>query len=168
MLILHFLGLAGDSATPPGLRDVQAALERMDPQRARYYAAFAYILGRVAAADDHVGVDEGAVIRQALEREAGMSAEQAALVAEMAHRPGGAGEIEDHLVSREFVRLGGRDQQLQLLNCLFAVAAAEGQISREEEEEIRQIARELEISERDMITVRYRYLRNLKGRAAKA
>ena len=56
MSLLRFLGLGdktpdvadGDTAT---VRRISAKLSRLDPERAKYLAAFAYVLARVAHAD---------------------------------------------------------------------------------------------------------------------
>ena len=40
------------------LRDTLDALDHMEPNRARFLAAFAYLLGRVAHADQHVSPEE--------------------------------------------------------------------------------------------------------------
>ena len=40
------------------LRDILERLDHLPPDRARYLAAFAYLLGRVAGADQHVSAGE--------------------------------------------------------------------------------------------------------------
>ena len=53
--IRAWLGLdRPETPEPAPLRDVLAALDHLEPARARYLAAFAYLLGRVAHADQHV------------------------------------------------------------------------------------------------------------------
>jgi uncharacterized tellurite resistance protein B-like protein len=58
------------------------------------------------------------------------------------------------VVSREFNKIATRQQKLALLDCLFAVSAAEGLISHDEDNEIRRISRELILEHRDFIAVR--------------
>ena len=41
------------------LRDTLDALDNLEPDRARFLAAFAYLLGRVASADQHVSAHQG-------------------------------------------------------------------------------------------------------------
>jgi hypothetical protein len=48
------LGEAAASAEPAPLRDLINALDRLEPERAQYLARFAYLLGRVARADEQV------------------------------------------------------------------------------------------------------------------
>jgi hypothetical protein len=57
MSVLKFLGLekkdaaASAAAETDTVRKITDALDRLDPDRARYIAAFAYILSRVSHAD---------------------------------------------------------------------------------------------------------------------
>jgi uncharacterized tellurite resistance protein B-like protein len=60
-------------------------------------------------------------------------------------------------VTREFSRIATREEKLALLDCLFAVAAAEDGISATEDNEIRQIVNELGLGHPDFIAVRSRW-----------
>ena len=53
------------------------------------------------------------------------------------------GGTENYLVTREFREIATAEQRLELLDCLFAVAAADGAISTAEESQSGQIAKEL-------------------------
>ncbi len=53
------------------------------------------------------------------------------------------GGTENYLVTREFREIATAEQRLELLDCLFAVAAADGSISAIEESQAGQIAKEL-------------------------
>jgi uncharacterized tellurite resistance protein B-like protein len=64
------------------------------------------------------------------------------------------GGTENFPVTREFSRIATREQMLGLLDCLFAVSAAEGDISLAEDNEVRQIASELGLDHREYIQVR--------------
>ena len=46
------------SAETETVRKIVDALDRLEPERARYIAAFAYLLGRVAHADQHISPEE--------------------------------------------------------------------------------------------------------------
>jgi uncharacterized tellurite resistance protein B-like protein len=67
------------------------------------------------------------------------------------------GATEDFLVTREFSRISTREQKLALLDCLFAVAAAENAISVVKDNVVRQVASELGLEYREFIEVRSRY-----------
>jgi hypothetical protein len=68
MSILQFLGLAGnlDHASHSGetetVRKIVQKLDNLPEEQARYIAAFAYLLSRVARADLHVSREETAAI----------------------------------------------------------------------------------------------------------
>ena len=59
-LFRSWLGVDSHSSgePQPALRELLDALDRLEPARARYLAQFAYLLGRVAHADQHVGPEE--------------------------------------------------------------------------------------------------------------
>ena len=64
---------------------------------------------------------------------------------------------ENFLVTREFREIASEEQRQQLLECLFAVSAADEAITNEEEAQIRQIASELGFSQPHYLEVRLRY-----------
>src|SRR5688500_2542409 len=66
------------------LREVVDALDRLEPDRARHLARFAYLLGRVAHADRHVSPEETAAMEAMVMQEGGLSADQALLVVKLA------------------------------------------------------------------------------------
>lgn len=140
------------------LREIVQALDRLEPARARYLAAFAYILSRVAEADQHVSAEETAVMEQLVRERGGLPPEQAILVVQLAKTQSLLfGGTENFLVTREFARLATRDEKLSLLNALFAVSSADLRIGTVEDNEIRRISRELGIEHADFISVRAAY-----------
>ena len=67
------------------------------------------------------------------------------------------GGTENFLVTREFNELADREQKEELLDCLFAVSAADDSISSVEEAQIRQIASELGFTHRQFVDARGGY-----------
>src|SRR5688572_19870824 len=106
------------------LRATLQALDHLEPDRARYLAAFAYLLGRVAHADQHVSPEETGAM-EALVREQGeLSQEQAMLVVQLAKTNNLLfGGTANFLIAREFSALASYDQKMALMRCLFAVSA---------------------------------------------
>jgi uncharacterized tellurite resistance protein B-like protein len=148
-------GAAGDSAT---VRKIAAALEDMEPEQARYMAAFAYILGRVANADRVVHHAETATMCRLLREKGSLGEDQAALVVEMARQQGLLfGASEDYLVTREFREISTKEQRIALLDCLFAVSAADRSISALEGRVLMQIADELKLDRREYTALRTTY-----------
>ena len=64
---------------------------------------------------------------------------------------------ENFLVTREFDKIADREQKLALLDCLYAVCAADQNVSTVEDNEIRNISIELKLSHDDFIAVRMKY-----------
>jgi uncharacterized tellurite resistance protein B-like protein len=155
------------AATQQGaLRDLLNALDRVEPARARYLAQFAYLLGRVAHADQHVSAEETRLMEDLVESEGQIPREQAMMVVGLAKTSNLLfGGTDNFIVAREFAVEATREQKLALLRCLFALSAAESRISIEEEREIQRIARELRIEQADLVNLRLEYRKHLPGLA---
>jgi uncharacterized tellurite resistance protein B-like protein len=153
-----------DAATRDALTELIAALERHEPERARHLARFAYLLGRVAHADQHVSAEEIAVMEQLVSREGHLPPDQATLVVALAKNSTRLfGGSDDFIVARDFARDATYEQRLDLVRCLFAVSAAESSISIAEEREIQRIARELRIEPADIVRLRLEHQQHLPG-----
>ena len=148
------------------LRETLNALDHLEPDRARLLAAFAYLLGRVAHADQHVSAEETSAM-EALVREQGqLSPDQAMVVTQLAKTSNLLfGGTANFLIAREFSALASYDQKLALMRCLFGVAATDESISTTEEGEIHRIATELRINHPDLIALRIQHQRYLPGRS---
>ena len=124
--------------------EIARRLHRLGPKTARYLATFACVLARVAHADLHVAQTESAEMRRRVAALAEISADEAALVVEIAEKQSHTlGESEKHAVTREFRRISGGEQRTELVFCLYAVAAADGKVSASETAEIAAICEEL-------------------------
>ena len=165
MSILKFLGLEGQASEKAeaashteAVRQITEELEHLEPDRARYVAKFAYILSRVAHADLDVSEEETKDMERIVQEVGGLPEEQAIVVVHMARtRNLVFGGTDNFLVTRAFNEVAGREQKMRLLDCLFAVSAAEGHISTVEDNEVRQISKELMLEHRDYIAIRLRY-----------
>jgi uncharacterized tellurite resistance protein B-like protein len=146
------------------LRDTLEALDHLDPERARYLAAFAYLLGRVAHADQHVSPEETAAMEALVRRHGQLSQDQAMVVVQLAKSSNLLfGGTANFLVAREFSQLATYDQKLALMQCLFALSASDESISVAEEGEMHRIANELRIDHADLIALRVAHQRHLPG-----
>jgi uncharacterized tellurite resistance protein B-like protein len=146
------------SAETETVRKIVNALDGMEPQRARYIAAFAYLLSRVAHADLDISPEETRVMERIVMDRGGLPEEQAILVVQMAKTQNRLfGGTENFLVTQEFNEIATREQKLALLHCLYAVSAADESISTREDNEIRNISKELLLSHQDFIDVRLEY-----------
>ncbi len=149
---------AASSADTETVRKIAAALDRLDPERARYIAAFAYILSRVARADLQINDEELREMEHLVREKGGLPEEQAVMVVQMAKTQNLLfGGVENFLVTREFAKIATRDQKVALLHCLFGVSASHLSISSAEDTTIRAIARELNLDHADFIAVKSAY-----------
>ena len=160
-----WLGLdAAKASDVSPLRDTLDALDKLEPQRARYLAAFAYLLGRVANADQQVSPEETGAMEALVKDQGQLPQEQAMVVVHLAKASnrlfGGAANFE---VAREFGALADYEQKLALLRCLFTVSVADESISTAEEGEIHRIANELRVEHADLVKLRVAHQRHLPG-----
>jgi uncharacterized tellurite resistance protein B-like protein len=159
MGILAWLGLAPRPALAEAdvdtVRRIGDALDKFPPEQARFIGTFALLLARVANADLEVTEEETRRMEQLVVEHAALSPAEAALAVEIAkghQRLFGA--TEDYLASREFKKLSSRDDRLRLIDCLFAVSAADDEVSTAEENVIRQIANELSVEQDEFVEAR--------------
>ncbi|MGB5294478.1 MAG: TerB family tellurite resistance protein [Thermoanaerobaculia bacterium] len=163
MSFLKILGIGGEEGSQADegtatVRKIVAELETMDPDKARYVAAFAYILGRAAHADLDISEVETRKMEEVIRRLGHLPEEQAILVVQIAKSQNRLfGHTENFLVTREFVQVSTPEQRQELLDCLFAVSAADESITSAEEAQIRQIASELGFSHRQFVEARTVY-----------
>lgn len=142
----------GDSAS---VRRIAPRLLGLGPSRARYLAAFAYLLGRAADADHHVSDAEWAEMERLVAEAGGLDAETARLVVELAHfQSGEFGATEDYLVTREFKAISTEEERLALLRCCLLVMAADDVVVADEAWLVNRLAEELGIERPDLNRVR--------------
>ncbi len=163
MSLLRFLGIGGKDDRPDGgetatVRAIAERLERLDPETSRFLAGFAYVLARVAHADLEIAPEEADAMRRIIHELAELGDEETDLVVEIAKSQARLlGGTENYVVTREFRSHTTRDQRVKLLECLYAVAAADGTISGPESGEILAIADELGFTRAEANAYRSRY-----------
>ena len=163
MSLLRFLGIAKSEPAPPAgetrtVREIAAKLERLPAETARFLAGFAYVLARVANADLVIAEAEAEEMRRTVRLLASLSADEADLVVEIAKSQARLlGGTENYVVTREFRRITTPLQRAQLLECLYAVSAADGTISTAESREIANVAEELGFTRAEANALRTRY-----------
>lgn len=159
MSLLRFLGLGETDAArehePVSLVEIGRELESLPADEARFVAAFSYILARVAAADLTTDDLEKSSMIEHLHDFAGIDSERAPLLAEAAIRATAAhSPSDDHLVARAFRDMSNDAERIRLLRCLYAVAAADENISTVEDNEIFEVAATLGVPRPDVVSVR--------------
>lgn len=184
----HFLGgttprgasidPSADARDTETVRRIVGQLEAMPRDRARFLAAFAYILTRAAAADLEIADAEQREIEVLVADQAGLPEAQAVLIAQMArHQSLLEGATEDYLVTRQFKELSSEDERLALLRCCYLVSAADDEISLSESDTLQDIALELDVDRHAVGVIREEFaerlstikaLRRLQGRSQSA
>ncbi len=154
---------ADAAAASSAIRKITDAISQMEPEKARYVASFAYILGRVANADLNISEEETREMERIVEGIAGLPEEQAILVVQIAKTQNSMfGATDGFSVTEAFSQTATRAQKLALLNCLFAVSSSDHSISQVEDNEVRKISAELRLDHSDFIAARSLYLQHLE------
>lgn len=163
-----WLGLHEPPSTPAPsagpLREILNALDHLEPVRAQYLARFAYLLGRVARADEQISDAETHAMEIVLTEHGTLPDGQAMLVVSIAkssHRLFGV--TADFAVTQEFADSTTYEERLALARCLFAVAASDERISTAEEAELHRITNQLRIERPDLTAIRLQHKRFLPG-----
>jgi uncharacterized tellurite resistance protein B-like protein len=164
MSILRWLGFEKEDGTPSErgdtdtVRRIAARLEGLPEAERAFVAAFAYVLARVANADLRIEESEARAMERVVAETSGLAPAVAALAVEIAKSQARlAGGTENYVVTREFRRISTPEQRLRLLDCLYAVAAADDTVTNLESNEIAAVAKELGLGQADIAAVRGRY-----------
>ncbi len=130
--------------------DENALLADISEERLRTLSLAGGLMARVAHVDADVTDDELAAMVEALKEDWGLSEEEASLVAGVAIAEV-AEDLDPYRLTREFYEATSRDDRLHFLRALFHVAAADGEASHEEIEDIRSISRTLKLTHKEFI-----------------
>jgi uncharacterized tellurite resistance protein B-like protein len=163
MVFRRFLPGPGKAPGAPGaeldardtetVRRIAGQLDALPVERARFLAAFAYILTRAAAADLDISHAELRSIERLVAEHGDLPESQAVLVAQIAHHQSLLySGTEDYLVTRQFRELSTEADRLALLRCCYIVGAADETITAQESDTLQQIAKELDL-DRDAVNV---------------
>jgi uncharacterized tellurite resistance protein B-like protein len=145
------------------VRLLSLRLESLPPARARYLAAFAYLLGRAAQATGGMSDAERAEMLHLAET-GGLDHETAPLIVDMAATLAGEfGGTEDYLVTREFKAISTKEEREQLLRCCFLVMAADDEIDATESWLANRLAEELDVERPDLNAIREEFHEQLSG-----
>ena len=173
MSILKLLGLSGDTSSSStneqsddgkSIRRIAKELDELPDDQALRLAAFAYVLGRVAHADSHFSESETQKMQDIVQLLGHIPESQAVILVEIAkHQVRLFGGTENFSVSRRFRELSTPEQRIELLECVFAVSAADDSITVVEEGQARQISKELRLTHKEFIQARSAYVGHLEA-----
>jgi uncharacterized tellurite resistance protein B-like protein len=140
------------------VRRIIREVDRLDPTEARFLAAFAFVLARIANSDLEISDDETRRMEEVVRDVGELTEAQAVLVVQIAKAQQLLkGGTENYLVTREFNKISSREQKERLIHCLFEIAGADGSISLVEESEVRRVAGELRFDHREFSAIRSHY-----------
>src|SRR5512140_380882 len=146
------------------VRRIAARLGALPAERARFVAAFAYLLARAARVDTAISDVEKAEIARLVAEVGALDAQTAALVSELAGtRVEHFGATDDYLVTREFKAISSREEREQLLRCCLLVAAADNEIDAVESWLVNRMAEELDIARPDLNRIRAAFTDKIAG-----
>lgn len=146
------------------VRRIAAHLGTLPPARARFLAAFSYLLGRAAEADLTVTDAETAEIARLVAEVGALDAETAGLVADLARQQSTAfGATEDYLVTREFKEISTPEDRERLLRCCLLVMAVDDEVDASEAWLVNRMAEELDIDRPDLNRIREEFHDRLSG-----
>lgn len=159
--LLTTLGLEAGGPRPdadPFLRRLQEQLHELGPERLEYLAGFAGQLARVAEAEDGISAAEEAVITTQLCQHGHLDDTQAHIVVDLLrHEFEVLRNVQHHVLNRAVNAHATQAEKVTLIDCLYAVAAADRLVTDVEEQEIRLIANALLLSHTELMDVRGRY-----------
>lgn len=167
MSLLRFLGIGGGSggraSEPASLAEIGIQLDALPPEEARFVAAFTYLLARIAGADLRTDDAERDAIAQRLESFAGIDRDRARLLADTAIQAAATYQAsDDHLVARAFRDMTEEPERIRLLRCLYAVAAADENISTTEDNEIFEVATAIGVRRIDVVSIRLEFKEHIR------
>jgi uncharacterized protein YciI/uncharacterized tellurite resistance protein B-like protein len=170
-LFRRTLGLAsgGDPATPvvgdtDSVRRIAARLAALPPDRARFTAAFAYLLARTATVNASSTDAEAAEMTRLVAEVGGLITENARLVVDLAGtRAERFGATEDYLVTREFKAISTPPDRERLLRCCLLVAAADNVVDSDEAWLINRLAEELDVDRSRLNAIRAEFADRMGG-----
>jgi hypothetical protein len=138
-------------ADTAALRRIVSQLDELPPGQRKFVAGFAYILGRVAAADLSISPEEVGLMERTVMDVAGLPEPQAVLVVQIAlNHTTLYGGTDDYVITREFAQNADRDQLERALRCAFAIGAADETINAHESAELNELGRELGFTDEEI------------------
>jgi len=164
--ILKLFGLSGEAASQndqsgsdgESIRRIAKELDALPDDQALRLATFAYVLGRVAHADSHFSEAETEKMQDIVQVLGHIPESQAVLLVEIAkHQVRLFGGTDNVAVSQRFRQLSTSEQRIELLECVFAVSAADDSITVGEEGQARQISSELGLTHKEFVQARSAY-----------
>jgi uncharacterized tellurite resistance protein B-like protein len=154
-------GVLGEE-TMERMRSPRAA--RLDPERREFLTLYGVLLTRVMRADGVERPEEHVRMRHILTEGFGFSGEEVQYLQELVEAKAAANADRQHICAG-INRRTEMEERFAVLEAMFAMALADGELSREEENEIRLIANYLWIEAQEYVRLRAAALGQNRARA---
>jgi uncharacterized protein YciI/uncharacterized tellurite resistance protein B-like protein len=146
------------------VRRIAARLAALPPERARFTAAFAYLLARTANVNASSTEVEAAEMTRLVAEVGELTPETARLVVDLAStRAERFGATDDYLVTREFRSISTPADRIRLLRCCLLVAAADDVVDADEAWLVNRLAEELDVDRADLNGIRAEFEDRMAG-----
>ena len=119
------------------------------------------LLASIAHVDNHLDPTEKKALKACLAKQFELKGKELSMLFEVVEEQGREG-FDFHEVVTEINRLTSYNDRLRFMDCLFAVAAADGEMAYEETEEIRRITKAMRIPHNIFIQSKVRTRKTLK------
>ncbi|MCF8720127.1 tellurite resistance TerB family protein [Nitrospina gracilis] len=136
---------------------------RISEEDLYFICLFGTLLASVAHVDEEFHEEEKKALKSELKKRFEFTPKELDLLLEVVSEQAQRGYDFDE-VTREFNKLYSYNDRMATVDCFFAVAAADGNISHEESEEIRRITKALRIPHSAFKASKVRALNKLRGR----
>ncbi len=135
---------------------------RLPEDQVYFICLFGTLLASVAHVDDHFHDEEKKSLKRVLKERFSFTGKELELLMDVIEGQARRG-FDFHEVTREFNHLYSYNDRVGTVDCFFAVAAADGEISYEESEEIRRITKALRIPHQVFKESKVRALERLRS-----
>ncbi|MCP4200112.1 MAG: TerB family tellurite resistance protein [Proteobacteria bacterium] len=146
---------------------MEAILQDFAENDIKYVTGFAGLLGKVAYADMEMSDDEVAKMQSILSSTLRLRDSQVGLIVKMLQNHSvQLCSLEDYRYVRMINKVCDKEQKMELIEAMFAVASADESVSSEEDSAIYVVSKGIGLSHKDFVTVRAQfknYLEVLKG-----
>lgn len=134
----------------------------LDNDNVYFICLFGALLASVAQVDDHFHEDERKALQQILKERFEFSAKEQKLVLEVIEEQAKHG-FDFHEVVTEFNSLVSYNDRVSAIDCFWAIAVADGEISHAENNEVRRITKAMHIPHQIFKESKKKFLNQLKS-----
>ncbi|MGV7221576.1 MAG: TerB family tellurite resistance protein [Nitrospinales bacterium] len=134
----------------------------IDDDQLYFICLFGTLLASVAYVDDNFDANEKKALKKRLNERFSFNKNDLSILFEIIEEQARQG-IDRHDVVTEFNRIVSYNDRLNTVDCFFAIASADGDISHDEMEEIRDITKAMRIPHKAFITSKLKFLNKLRS-----